>query len=231
MNIGCGTLSASISVTTDPTYYIASGVTITYTYTIKNTGTATICSPIEICDSFLGSWTYSPPTIRPGSSQNFTRTYVTKTDDLKCPGICGHVKAFIWYKPNCGVCTNDVDYLVKFGSSNVVGSLKQVANGGDVDVTLTLVNFGESTATGVSTVFSIPANAANTSTSDANVTINSTTLTAGTVDIAPNGNAVFSWSYTQPTNAGDTVTWAGTINMTAGECGKTKHVIDTYTQI
>ena len=66
----------TITKTPNPLTYSASGQTITYTYTVKNTGNAEIKGPITVTDDKFGTITIpNSDTLSPGSSVTGTATY------------------------------------------------------------------------------------------------------------------------------------------------------------
>jgi uncharacterized repeat protein (TIGR01451 family) len=78
----------TITKTPNPLTYSASGQTITYKYTVKNTGNVEIKGPITVTDDKSGTITIpNSGTLSPGSSVTGTTTYTTTQTDINV----GHV--------------------------------------------------------------------------------------------------------------------------------------------
>jgi uncharacterized repeat protein (TIGR01451 family) len=81
----------TITKTPNPLTYSASGQTITYTYTVKNTGNAEIKGPITVTDDKFGTITIpNSDTLSKGSSVTGTATYKITDADINA----GHVTNF-----------------------------------------------------------------------------------------------------------------------------------------
>lgn len=101
----CGYISANLTKIANPTTYTQAGTTITYSYTITNTGTAPICHPINICDDKLGGWLIPQASIAPGASQTFSRDYITTAEDFANGNIVNTASALIKVSPSKWVRT------------------------------------------------------------------------------------------------------------------------------
>lgn len=101
----CEYVSATLAKSANPVAYSEVGEVITYSYTIINTGNATITYPIEICDDKLGAQLFCNSYILPGASQVFTRTYTITAADLNCSTITNTAIANIKVKRSKWVCT------------------------------------------------------------------------------------------------------------------------------
>lgn len=158
-----GFIAASLTKSASPSYYTAAGQTITYSYTITNTGCVPICDPIRICDDHLGGQLIPRSFILPGGSQTFTRTYTTTDSDLLSSNITNKANAYIEVECKCWVITNQASATVTFGNADLFGSISQTfATGstGNVEVTVTLSNSALSltAAQNVSITLPFPAN-------------------------------------------------------------------------
>jgi len=157
----CGFISASLSVTANPTFYTAAGQLITYSYTITNTGSVTICDPIRICDDRLGGQIIPCSFILPGASQTFTRTYTTLSSDVLVPGITSSATAYIEVECKKWVSTCPASVTVTFGNADLFGSISQATvPSGLVEVTVTISNsaLSATAAQNVSLTLPFPAN-------------------------------------------------------------------------
>ncbi|HVM50113.1 MAG TPA: SdrD B-like domain-containing protein [Candidatus Acidoferrum sp.] len=77
VNFGFAGTNAAISLTKTANKSSATcGDTITYTFVVKNTGTACFTGGITICDPLLGGTIYTLPYAAPGQSFTFTSNYV-----------------------------------------------------------------------------------------------------------------------------------------------------------
>lgn len=87
---------------------------ITYKYTITNTGTAVINYPICIKDTKLGNLKFPKGKIRPGDAKTLSVRYLTTDCDLQNNII--HNKAIAFIQINCKqcICTNKVTGTVKY---------------------------------------------------------------------------------------------------------------------
>jgi len=159
----CGSISACLTKSANPTFFTAAGQVITYTYTIFNTGTAPICGPIQICDNNLGVQVIPCVQISPGSSQSFTRTYTVLPSDVTTGFITNIATACIQVKKCKIVCTQPVSTTVTFGNGDVSGTLFQsateVTGGNGVIVNVTISNSPTSLTPsfGVSLILPYPA--------------------------------------------------------------------------
>lgn len=106
MRVKCGCISASLAKSASPTSYTTAGTTITYTYTITNTGSVPLCFPIQICDDKLGTKMIPCSSIIQGGSQAFTSTYVTTAADLLLPFITNTATAYLRVNRCDWVATN-----------------------------------------------------------------------------------------------------------------------------
>jgi len=75
--------SIALSKSASPTTYSSAGEVITYTYTVTNTGHATLNGPVMVNDDKLGTFACgSAADLAPGASVTCTRTYVIQLSDL-----------------------------------------------------------------------------------------------------------------------------------------------------
>lgn len=75
--------SLALSKRANPTTYSAAGDVITYTYSVTNTGLATLGGPVMVNDDKLGTFACGPAAnLLPGASVTCTRTYVIQPGDL-----------------------------------------------------------------------------------------------------------------------------------------------------
>lgn len=73
--------SMTITKSASTSSYSAAGVTITYTFTVKNTGDGTI-NNIQVTDNILGAISGCATTLATGASTTCTKTYTTTQADL-----------------------------------------------------------------------------------------------------------------------------------------------------
>ena len=162
LRVKCGFISATLTKIPNPTFYTAAGQVISYTYRITNTGSATICYPIQICDDKLGGWQIPCSYILPCSSQDFTRTYTIAAADLTVQSITNTATAYIQVKCKKWVCTQPSSATITYGSSDISGTISQtlVTGGTGADVTVTISNSASSLtdAFGVTLILPFPLN-------------------------------------------------------------------------
>lgn len=84
-NTRCGTISAYLVKSANVTSFVANQ-TITYTYKVTNTGSATIAYPAQINDDKLGP-IYVNTLILPGGTQTFTAKYIATAADVAAGSI------------------------------------------------------------------------------------------------------------------------------------------------
>ena len=215
----CGFITACISKEVDPLFFTAAGQIIKYFYTITNTGTDTIKSPIQICDDKLGSQIIECVCIPPCESRVFTRTYTITAADLTTPSITNTATAFIKVKKRKWVITQQSQSTVTYGYADVFGSITQTPTGGTgALVTVSISNSAGSfsPAFGVSLVLPYPSGVTSSVTtagaaiSPANaVTVGSTGVSISQATI-PIG-ATYQYQFTYGPVASGSYTWAGTI--------------------
>jgi uncharacterized repeat protein (TIGR01451 family) len=75
--------SIALSKSASPMTYSSAGEVITYTYTVTNTGHATLNGPVMVNDDKLGTFACGPAAdLAPGASVTCARTYVIQPGDL-----------------------------------------------------------------------------------------------------------------------------------------------------
>lgn len=202
----CGEISALLTKKAMPQMYNKVGDIILYTYTLTNTGSATICYPIEIRDDKLGPQLIKCNYIPPNSSQTFTRIHTITAEDLNTPSITNTATAYIHVKRNKWVYTPLTSSTVTFGSADVSGSIAQqviLEPGIGADVTVTLTNAGNSLteAQGVSVLLPFPSGvtAGNILLGDgATVGAEGVTISAASIPIGGNFIGGFRYINVQP---------------------------------
>ena len=221
LKVKCGCISANLAKSANPTSYTGAGQSITYSYTITNTGTAVICDPIQICAHKLGGWQIPCSYIAPCSSQTFTRVYTTTDADTTAGSITNTAVAYIQVKKCKYVCTPQASTTITYGSADVSGTLSQVlaAGGTGADVTVTISNSASSASSAYNVVLDLPlpANAGTvvagalppTSISGTNVNMTIPTLAAGATQTY---NFIYSPTVT---TSGTSYQWAGTITSSS----------------
>ena len=91
----CGVPSASLEITAAPRTYSAPGDKITYTYTLTNTGSRCISSPVTVYDNLLGEFTIPFVKIPVGKSGSYLVNYKLSTDDFNKPNVTNLAYAVI----------------------------------------------------------------------------------------------------------------------------------------
>lgn len=81
-----GTPSWTLTKTPSPTTYTAAGQTISYAYTLTNTGNVAI-SAISVTDNKAGTVSCPATTLAAGASMNCTATYVTTAGDVESRSV------------------------------------------------------------------------------------------------------------------------------------------------
>src|SRR5439155_18354672 len=70
-----------------PASYSAVGQTITYTYTITNSGNVTLAGPFSMTDDKLGTFACGSGPLAPGASTSCTKTHTITQTDLDAGSI------------------------------------------------------------------------------------------------------------------------------------------------
>jgi hypothetical protein len=225
----CGPLSASLTKSANPTFYTAVGNIITYTYRITNTGCVSLCYPLQICDDKLGGMIVPPTFIPPGTSHDFTRTYVITAADLLVTSITNTAAAFFQVKECKFLCTQASSSTITFGANDLFGSIVQTTIEGGARVTVNIVNNSTSltAAQNVKLFLNWPPGVTSvtnpTSTPpDTNVVGPPVSITSPTIAIG--ATRVFTFDYTAPAG---TYTWSGTITSSTFETDPSNNFISS----
>jgi hypothetical protein len=215
-------ISAELTKSASPTVYSAVGQIIVYQYSIKNTGSAVICFPIEICDDQLGSQ-FIRSMIMPGETKTFTRTYTITQADLSKTSITNTAQAFIHVKCKKLVCTNSSSATINIAGADLSGIITQEIldiNTFLVRVTVVINNssFSAIPAQNVSLVMNNPFGVISTSNpgSIAPATppvLNPTNVTISEASIPIGASYVYTFDYNAAGPGG--YTWSGTITSTS----------------
>lgn len=214
----CNILSLSLTKIATPTIYTAVGTVITYTYTIKNTGTVVICGPTQICDDKLGTIYGQSVYLCPGAIQTLTSTYTITPNDLLLSNITNTATAYVYH--DCKwVCSEPISFTITNGSADVFGTITQTLSAGVVSVDVTLYNAVTSTtaASNVSLVLPFPANVTVLTVSGPNFVVDqiarTITITYPTINVGTSAAPAINFTYV-PLVSGSYL-WAGTITSTS----------------
>src|SRR2546422_611367 len=89
----CATVTATqtkaltLAKNASPATYSATGQTITYTYTITNSGNVTLAGPFSVTDDKLGTFACGTGSLAPGASTSCTKTHTITQADLDAGSI------------------------------------------------------------------------------------------------------------------------------------------------
>jgi uncharacterized repeat protein (TIGR01451 family) len=144
-----GTQSPAISLTkvANPTTYSAVGQTITYTYTIKNTGNVTLTGPFTVSDNKVATVSCAAGPLAPGASLTCSGIYAITQADLNAGSVTNTATASTTYN-NTPVNSNQAQATVTAVPAPAI-SLTKVANpttyssvGQTITYTYTIKNTG-----------------------------------------------------------------------------------------
>ena len=210
--------SLSIAKTASPTTVTAAGQTVTYTFTVENTGNSTltgvavtdnpvspagVVSPTcEILSSPAGTCSGSTTTLEPGQSAVFTGPYTVTQTDVDHGSIADTATA-AGTPPSGGTVTATSDLVAVDVTQSSSLSIAKTASpttvteaGETVTYTFTVVNTGNQTLTDVD-VTDVPIPPAGGATPDCQTRANPSASCSGTsTSLLPGETAVFTATYT-----------------------------------
>ena len=208
---------AIFSKLASPDSDLEEGDTVTYTYTVENTGNVTLTNT-SISDVQSGTGTLSAITptgvdIAPGASQDFTATYIITQEDFEA-GVDITNTATLNTTPAAGtLATLTADESVSLATANPAATLTKLADddtlvieGQTITYTYTVENTGDVSLTGV-TIADVH-----------NGTGALSTITPASVDLAPTETTTFTATYVitqDDVDAGVPITNEATANATA----------------
>ncbi len=151
----------SLSKNPTPATFTDAGQTITYTYTIRNTGNVTLSGPFMVSDDHLGSPLGTPFTcgsgpLIPNNTTNCTSSYTTTDTDLTARSVT-NTASVTGNGVTSAKASATVSVLVSdLSISKTDGSATYTA-GNPISYTIIVRNSGPSNATGVSITDTVPA--------------------------------------------------------------------------
>ncbi len=214
--MGVPTPEAVFSKIASPDAALAEGDTVTYTYSVQNTGNVTL-TDTSVTDVHGGTGTLSAITpanvdIPPGATQNFTATYVITQDDFNAGTDIDNTATLSTTPARGTLAPLTADETVSLAAPTPAATLTKTASD-DADLTAGQVVTYSYLVTNTGDV-------ALTSVSVADVHLGTGTLSAispASVDLVPGASETFTATYTitqDDVNAGTPITNTATLSAT-----------------